>query len=591
MKQFVEQLKDSVSPSSIISRQVNLKQKGPGEYTGLCPFHSEKTPSFTVSDEKGFYHCFGCGAHGDIFSFVMSNEGISYPDAIEKIASENGMQVPKFSPKAIEVQQRESVFYEIFELSTKYYEEKLHTPEGEHALKYLRSRGLSDDIIKRFRLGYAPDNHNELKNKALSKFSEEHILESTALLKSQNSNIYNLFRGRVIFPIINKKNMVIAFGGRILGQGEPKYINSPDNPIFKKGSELYGLNFAIKSAFKKSEMILVEGYMDVISLANYGITNSVAPLGTAVKSKQIELMWRYVKEPTICMDSDAAGRRSMDKVANEALKIMESGNTLKFCLLKGAKDPDEVLTKYGKDYFTKLLEQSQPLSEYLFESAKENFTKDTPEQRIALKKRLLDMSSSIQNHEVSNGYKYFFLEKFKQLFIKKYSQKPKGINENAIISSTLSQTDPIEFVIINTYIENIELLSDSFLHEELFNMHFESKNLDKIRDSLLSIHDLSSDEAKKQSLLDLKNDFGILPQIKKLHDSDFFNWGFMHSNDQEEIKDGLLRLFKIINLKNIQEEISTIKNQLMSAPNEKTFVRLAGLKKSEEELKKETGIQ
>ncbi len=238
MKQCIEQIRDTLLPSNIISRKVSLKQKGAGEFTGLCPFHSEKTPSFTVSDEKGFYHCFGCGAHGDVIGFISQTEGMSFKDAVEKLAHECGIQLPKYSPKQVEQEQKENSFFEVFELATVYYEQQLNTPEGKKALEYLKRRGLKPEIIKQFRLGYAPLNHSEMRTKHLTKFSDDMIAESTVLVKGQSGGVYNLFRGRVIFPIMNRKNKVIAFGGRILGEGEPKYLNSPENPIFKKGDEL-----------------------------------------------------------------------------------------------------------------------------------------------------------------------------------------------------------------------------------------------------------------------------------------------------------------------------------------------------------------
>jgi DNA primase len=219
MKQCIEKIRDSLLASSIISRKVILKPKGTGRFLGLCPFHSEKTPSFTVSDEKGFYHCFGCGAHGDVFTFVSQTEGLSFKDTVERLAQECGVELPKYSPKQIEQEQHELSFYELFELTTTYYEEQLNTPEGRKALDYLKRRGLKPEIIKQFRLGYAPLNHSELRTKVLHKFSDEEIIESSVLMKGQTGGLYNLFRGRVIFPIMNRKNRIIAFGGRILGEG------------------------------------------------------------------------------------------------------------------------------------------------------------------------------------------------------------------------------------------------------------------------------------------------------------------------------------------------------------------------------------
>ncbi len=592
MKQCIEQIRDAILPSSLIGRKVSLKPKGAGEFSGLCPFHSEKTPSFTVSDEKGFYHCFGCGAHGDVIGFVAQTEGLSFKESVERLASECGISLPKYSPKQIEQEQKEASHYDIFEVATQYYESQLHTPEGKKALDYLKRRGLKPEIIKQFRLGYAPLNHNELRTKYLSHFSDEMIGESSVLVKGQSGGLYNLFRGRVIFPILNRKNRVIAFGGRILGEGEPKYLNSPENPIFKKGDELYGLNFASKDAFKTRELILVEGYMDVISLANYGIHNAVAPLGTAVKTKQIELLWKYVDEPVICMDSDSAGRRSMAKIANEALKLLSAGKSLKFCILEGGKDPDEVLSKFGLHYFKSFVASAKPLSDLLFHIEKNIKKIQTPEQRLDFKNRLIALSNTVKNPDIARSYKYFFLEKFASIFNqKKQTKKLKVENEGSYIISTLSKTVELSALAIKTLIDHPMLLKESLFLDELIKLEISSKSLDKIRNSLLSISELSEDALRETAFAHLKQEYAELPQFKGRSEDMGFNWGFMHSVSYDDIKDGLLRLFKIITLKNIQEEISTTKNELMSTPHENIFRRLAELKRYEEELKQELGIQ
>ncbi len=592
MKQCIEQIRDTILPSNLIGRKVSLKPKGAGEFSGLCPFHSEKTPSFTVSDEKGFYHCFGCGAHGDVIGFVAQTEGLSFKESVEKLASECGISLPKYSPKQIEQEQKEASHYDVFEIATQYYEQQLGTPEGKKALDYLKRRGLKPEIIKQFRLGYAPLNHSDLRTKYLSKFSDEMIGESTVLVKGQSGGLYNLFRGRVIFPIMNRKNKVIAFGGRILGEGEPKYLNSPENPIFKKGDELYGLNFASKDAFKTRELILVEGYMDVISLANYGISNAVAPLGTAVKTKQIELLWKYVDEPTVCMDSDSAGRRSAAKVANEALKLITAGKSLKFCMLEGGKDPDEILSKFGVGYFKSFVRNAKSLSALLFDLELNAKKIDTPEKRLDFKNRLVELASAAKNPEISRGYKYFFLEKFSELFNKKKAFKSKvSQQQESYIVASLNKTLELAQVAIEAILNHPELLKENQFFEELNKLEISSKYLDNIRNSLLSISELSDNATRDSAVALLKQEYAALPQFKSQTEDVGLNWGFVHSVSYDDIRDGLLRLFKIITLKNIQEEISTTKNELMSTPNENIFRRLAELKGQEEELKQELGIQ
>jgi DNA primase len=308
--QFLEDLRARAGLADVIARRVKLTKKG-REHLGLCPFHKEKTPSFTVNEDKGFYHCFGCGEHGSVFDFVMATEGLNFPEAVEKLAGEAGMEVPQDSPEERQRQEQRQTLYDVTEKAARFFQHQLLSPAGKQAHDYLKGRGLTDETIKRFRLGFAPDGRNVLKQALAGDGIEDARMIATGMLiqpDDKNRDNYDRFRGRVMFPITDTRERVIAFGGRILGDGEPKYLNSPETSLFHKGRVLYGLKQASGPARKAGSIIVTEGYTDVIALSQAGLTNVVAPLGTALTEDQIKLLWRIVPEPVLCFDGDSAGQ-------------------------------------------------------------------------------------------------------------------------------------------------------------------------------------------------------------------------------------------------------------------------------------------
>ena len=299
--QFLDEVRDRSGLVSVIGRRVRLQKKG-REFVGLCPFHNEKTPSFTVNEDKGFYHCFGCGEHGSVFDFVMKVENLSFPEAVERLAGEAGMEMPVDTPQERERAKRAATHYDLLERACLYYENQLRLPAGLPALRYLQNRGVTEDAIKTFRLGYAPDKRDGLRGELASEGIAEQLMVEAGLLiqpDDRSRNRYDRFRGRLIYPILDKKGRIISFGGRILREGEPKYLNSPETPLFHKGRTLYGLSQALASARKKQQLIVTEGYTDVIALHQAGFDTGVAPLGTALTEDQIQLLWRVTREPFV----------------------------------------------------------------------------------------------------------------------------------------------------------------------------------------------------------------------------------------------------------------------------------------------------
>ncbi|MBT3306711.1 MAG: DNA primase, partial [Alphaproteobacteria bacterium] len=325
--QFLEDLRGRAGLADVVGRRVKLTRKG-REHSGLCPFHKEKTPSFTVNEEKGFYHCFGCGEHGSVFDFVMQTEGLTFPEAVERLAGEAGMEIPQDSPEERQRQEQRQTLYDVTEKAAKFFKTQLHQPAGKAALEYLKGRGITDDTIQRFGLGFAPDGRGVMKEALSFEGIDEGRMIAAGLIiqpddKSRDS--YDRFRGRVMFPITDTRGRVIAFGGRILGQGEPKYLNSPETSLFHKGRVLYGQKMASGPARKSGEIIVTEGYTDVIALHQAGFENAVAPLGTALTEDQIKILWKIVPEPVLCFDGDAAGQKAASRAAERALPLLASG--------------------------------------------------------------------------------------------------------------------------------------------------------------------------------------------------------------------------------------------------------------------------
>jgi DNA primase len=415
--QFLDELRNRLPVSDIAGRRVKLRKHG-REHTGLCPFHNEKTPSFTVNDDKGFFHCFGCGAHGDVIGFVMQTEGLTFPEAVEKLAAMAGLEIPRSSPEERAREQRARSLHDANEAAAKWFEKQLRLPQGREALDYLHRRGLSEATIARFRLGYAPDARDGLKSALIADgFDEAMLLEAGLLVTPEDGRAsYDRFRGRVIFPIGDRRGRVIAFGGRILGDGKPKYLNTSDTPLFHKGRTLYALDRARETlrsppktpgddaAAAAPEVIVTEGYMDVIALHQAGFGGAVAPLGTALTEAQIEELWRLAPEPVLCFDGDEAGRRAAARVVERVLPILRPGHSLRFALLPAGEDPDSLIQGAGPEAMRRLVDRARPLIDWLWEIETADKPADTPERRTAIRKTLRDRAFQIAEKSVQAAY-------------------------------------------------------------------------------------------------------------------------------------------------------------------------------------------
>lgn len=410
---FLDDIRARIGLADVIGKSVKLTRKG-REHSGLCPFHNEKTPSFTVNEEKGFYHCFGCGAHGDILSFVMNTQGLSFPEAVERLASDAGLEIPEETPADRRAAEKRASLYDVVEAAAQWFQQQLRSTAGRNALNYLRERGVSDEAIAQFRLGYAPDVKGALEE-ALSKknIKPEQLFEPGLLRQPDDGRApYAFFRDRIIFPIMDRRGRVIAFGGRLMGDAKAaKYLNSPESPLFDKGRTLYNMSNARKAAHESNEVIVTEGYMDVIALSDAGIHAAVAPLGTAMTEDQLRELWRLGPEPIMCFDGDAAGQKAAGRAAVRALPELRPGKSLRFAIMPPGEDPDSLIKSQGNKAFLQLLQGAKPLSDMIWDMEFNIRPVNTPERRADFEQRLFAQVKSIGDGAVQEHYRTAFKER------------------------------------------------------------------------------------------------------------------------------------------------------------------------------------
>ena len=380
-KSFIQDLLNRLDIVDVIERYVPLKKSG-ANYAACCPFHNEKSPSFTVSQSKQFYHCFGCGAHGTAISFVMEQAGMGFIDAVEELARSIGVEVPREAPVPGQAQQKIAPdLYELMQAATRYYREQLK--QSPRAIEYLKRRGLSGEIAARFGIGYAPEAWQNLTGIAAS-YQDASLVETGMVIEGDSGKRYDRFRDRIMFPIVNARGQIIGFGGRILDSGEPKYLNSPETVLFEKGHELYGLYQAQKAIRAHQQVVVVEGYMDVVALAQHGVEYAVATLGTATTPFHVQKLLRLAEQVVFCFDGDAAGQRAAWRALENSLPHLVDGKRIGFLFLPREHDPDSYIREHGTEAFEQLLHDSLPLSGYLLRELSSKVDLRTQEGRSNL---------------------------------------------------------------------------------------------------------------------------------------------------------------------------------------------------------------
>ena len=519
LPEFLDEIRLRVLLSDSIARRVPLTRKG-REFAGLCPFHKEKTPSFTVNDEKGFFHCFGCGAHGDVIGFEMRMDGISFPEAVERLAGVAGLALPKQSPEDREQAKKRTSLYEVMEAACIWFEARLADVGGKAGRDYLAGRGLEAEIITKFRLGWAPESRGALKEALAAQGISDGMMAEAGLtgIPDDGGKPYDRFRGRIIFPISDRGGRVVAFGGRALGDGMPKYLNSPETPLFHKGRLLYGLALARKPAHDAGEVIVAEGYMDVIALHRAGFQHAVAPLGTALTEDQIRELWRLAPEPIVCFDGDDAGQRAAMRAAERVLPLLESGRSLRFAYLPAGEDPDSLIEAKGRGALSVLLESAKPLADVLWAMEAVGRPVDTPECRAGVEKKLSDLVGKITDQRVRDHYRREVKSRFWAAFsggapankpARQFVQgkprwgasyrPPEPPLTDALGSGGDGSAERRERLLVTMVLAHPELLAN--LREDFAAVEIARDGLDKLRkailDAAVEISDLDSETLKR----------------------------------------------------------------------------------------------
>ncbi len=604
--QFLDEIRARIPVSSVVGKRVKLIRRG-REYIGLSPFSNEKSPSFTVSDEKGFYHCFSTQEHGDIFTFLMKTQNLSFPEAVERLAEEAGVEMPRQTREEVQEAARVTLLQQAADAGCGVFEEALRGPEGRRALAYLReSRGLTEETIKRFRLGYAPQG-NAVKSKLTARGVKEDLLLETRLVSpgKDGRESFDFFRDRVMFPIMDARGRPVAFGGRVMGEGEPKYLNSPDTPLFHKGQMLYGLSLAREKASADREIIVAEGYMDVIALAQAGFTNAVAPLGTALTETQIALLWRFAPEPILCFDGDKAGRAAALRAADRALPVLKPGFSLRFAIMAGGKDPDEICRRQGPEAMAEVLAGALPLSEVVWNQLLAEHPTDTPERRAGFEAHAMAKAGQIEDETVRSQYRQMFKNKLYELFrperpaapgrtgqgkafrgSKAGSKFPRGASfpqvfprPAAVSEDARSQTARAlrERILLATALNHPEIIER--VEERLGALMFSDARLDSLRQSAL-LHLAQTQELDFATLRAQLASQGFAQELANLLDSDIY----VHAGFAKPLVAAAQALagwdhtYALIQRADLEADLKRAEQDLAENPSEQTFAALKALR-------------
>lgn len=399
-RNFTDELRERLSIVDVVGRRVPLVKKGQN-YWGCCPFHNEKTPSFSVNEDKGFYHCFGCGEHGDIISFVMKSENVDFKTAITELAAQAGLKMPDYKPKPAAQVAREESYYQIMSGACDIYQKLLFEPMGATALEYVRKRGFTDEMIQRYRIGYAPKN-NIIANKFVNVKQEN--LMATGMCRRGDYGMYDFFRDKLMFPIFNARGQIVAFSGRCLDGSEPKYINTTDTELFHKRKTIFGFNFARDAIHRANRSIVVEGQIDAIQMQCHGFPETVAPLGTALTEDHISMLCKANRNIIFCFDGDAAGQKAAARACDIVMPFLRDTSDVRFAFVTGGKDPDEILKSGGDAAMQKIIDASTGLTDFLWNLANTGFNVSTPGGRTQAEKFIKQKTDKITDQHLRAEY-------------------------------------------------------------------------------------------------------------------------------------------------------------------------------------------
>ncbi|HSQ97775.1 MAG TPA: DNA primase [Rickettsiales bacterium] len=582
---FVKELESTIPISDLIGKKLPLKKRG-RDFVACCPFHHEKTPSFSVSDMKGIYHCFGCGKSGNIFTFVMEMEGLNFKEAIEYLANLYGIALPKIEHKK-EVKKEEvdeiELIYKVNEESCKFFESCLTEFYAKDAQAYAKKRGLTKENIKKFRIGFAPNDFSMLINYLKKLGYDEDVIEKAGVIaRKDRGGYYDKFRNRLIFPVLDKKGRVIAFTGRILDDGMPKYMNSPETKIYTKGNVLFNYFFARKAIYDKKFAVLVEGNMDALSLFINGVDNTVAPMGTGITENQIKELWASTDNIFVCLDGDSAGRKASVRLAKLVLPIISTGKNMNFVFLPDGIDPDDFIRKFGKIEFDKLLNKSIPLSNYLWNNELialdiNNSQEVTPEKKAQLEKNIFILIENIKDTKLKNHFEKFYNNKIWKL--SSHSNKK-------IITTIKKITAKVDLELsekIGTYEKkicellikypNLSIELSNIYKIDIFTLNFINDNYNKIINIIEEFLNSENNSENLEKLL-VKNDLNTYINSKDI----FFNNSYINSLTEE-------KSLKIVHLLLLEREVMLLEFDLKEASNLGDIIKANNLSKELKKLK------
>ncbi|MDR3151720.1 MAG: DNA primase [Holosporaceae bacterium] len=570
-RDFVDFLKSKISIVDVVARRIKLKKSGK-DFIGLCPFHSEKTPSFRLDPDRGVYHCFGCGAGGDVISFMMEYEKISFPEALERLASTYGIPLPKKDENENQIAPHLKV-YSALDVIKDWFAAKLSSPGGETARRYLVSRKISEVSIKKFQLGYCDDNRGLLSYLKGKGFTKETLLKTGVFSESMyHGDLSNRFDGRLMFPILDASGRCIGFGGRVVRETDAaKYINSPESEIFAKRNHLYGYSLARRG--KTRNIIMVEGYLDVVSMHQAGFDGAVAPLGTAISEQQISMCWKIIDTPVMALDGDSAGTKAAYRFVDRLLPLISPGKSFKFARFPQGADPDSVISSGQMDVLNDAINNAIPLSQWLWEGSFLLYPSETPEQKAAVIKTIREKINLIQDRSIKNLYIQELRDRERNLARRKNNFQPKWLNIRPIAGVTAK----IEKILIVTLINHPHIIDR--VVEDLVKLEFKDIVMRNLKDNMLEYYGTYYLNGKSEKYAALACNLAEVlkeqPQDIELH-AGFIS---MDASDDEALSGWRQIYEKYYSDFGIREDLQNAAHRLESSFTESDWQRLRALKK------------
>ncbi len=612
---FITELIESIRLSDFLGTRLKLTRKG-NSHWACCPFHGEKTPSFSINDDKNFYHCFGCGEHGNALNYLTGYERLPFVEAVEELAQYIGKEVPKTEKFVNQKEKKKQLtLYDLMEHACRFYQQALHKPMGSAGLNYFKNRQLTTDTISQFRLGFSPTGGKLVSHLKTKGFKISQMIEAGLVIKStqKGKSDYERFRNRVMFPIHNKKGQVIAFGGRVLDDSNPKYLNSPETSLFHKSTNLYALNLASLNARKTNTLIICEGYMDVIALFQAGFNYAVAPMGTALTEEQIKMTWQYASSPILCFDGDSAGVKASLRSAIRALPLLKTGKGISFLTLPKGEDPDTLIKSKGSKKFQELVSQSLPISQYIWHVETQQGIPDTVEAQAQLENKLLSYVNDIEDPSLKkylyNEYTTKLWQAVKSSYYNKNTyHKSKQTNSNNRynnrynddIIQQISTPDRSENNVgIRSLILLCALVRFPYLfykfEEQLFQIpSFNEQNIENLKNGLVDIISKHDIPVNYESMLELLKENSIYDLFTTI----FTNSLIMHApwlaigNTTEQIQIEKLwkKIFMHYEKQQLELSIAQAKSQYLTSETPEDYQLFINLKTKLETLKEESHI-